>query len=383
MRIVFDEPLIERKLEKRLDSPKIIHSKILSKRLSHGRNIDIDIMDFSQTRTGSHKSIKAKHALDYVDNRGKNIALLITSGNAKKAFDIEAEYHPIQVINFMTNVRKYIDVQDLGKNRYSVVVKLPDRWFTPKKLENFWRKLVTERIFEGREIRNYKRNRDYNKLIKILDRRFYNYQDAVAVTNISDYSDDVPYCIDEIVEEINEYDYCIVPIGIGELFSGFQKARKKAIGFLEGRLFNKPAKLIGVTSYANPLSPYKRKNSDANKLDTAKPGREHSLIVGRAGKETYFCSLPNEAIDAAYGLLDGKVRVEEHKDLRTSLTGAVGCGVLLNKDNLHLYSDGIEIKNTYRFENKEFEPYKKERAMEPLFIEEGSRVLIVNTGGYE
>lgn len=373
-----------KRLEKSLDGPEVFHSGILSRKI--GRRVKIDIMDFSQTRTGSHKGIKARHGLHYVNCKGGDYALVITSGNAGDAYDRMSMYYDIQVVKFVNKnrTRKLIDIDEIGegrfgKDRYGITVQLPNKWFDSRPLERFWRKLIRGKIWK------YKNNQEFDRLTQIVNENRLNPLNAFDVTNIRSYDKKgkSPYLIPEIEHAVKKYDYCFVPYGSAELFSGFQEAAS-------GLWFSKPV-LLAVTSYENPVSLPKQKKSvngfrlrkkhrksHADKLDTPRIGDEHRRSVAMADKRTYFCSLPDKLIDRAYKSM-GLVR-SENENLRTTPTGSICLGVF-DKENVEYLKRGIRIKNTYRFDPREIEFYKKKLVMKPLVIKPKSRVLIVNTGG--
>jgi len=375
---------LEQNLDK--DSPGMpIHSRTLSKKVGCG--INMDIMDFSQTRTKSHKGLKARHGLNYVAKKGGDYALIITSGNAGPAFGIVSEDYDIQVVKFVNKnmVRKLINITELGQNkqgqgRYGITIRLPNKWFTPKKLQKFWKKLI-----KGKK-RGYRNDSEFNRLIEVIEQRGLDAFNAFDVTNVRDYcKKGNPYLIPEIKKAVKKYDYIFVPLGSGELFSGFQEAAKKL-------WFSKPV-LVGVTSNKNPLSlaqqkksgggfriRKKHRKSHADKLDTPKIGRGHIRNVSLANKKTYFCGLKDKLIDKAYDSMD-LVR-KEHGNLQTTKTGSICLGVL-NKENVYYFGerDGIEVQNTYGFTEKPITFYKKQLVEKPLIIKPKSKILVVNTGG--
>ncbi len=376
-----------KRLEKSLDSPEIFPSKILSKKI--GRGIKIDIMDFSQTRTGSHKGIKARHGLDYVNKKGGDYALIITSGNAGHAFDIVSrdDGYDIQVVKFVNKnvMRKPINITNLGqdrsgKDKYGITIRLPKGWFTPKKLERFWKRLIQEKKKE------YRDNKEFGNLLNIINGNGLNPLNAFDVTNIRNYDKKgkSPYSsIPEIKHAVREYDYIFSSLGSAEFFAGWQEAANRL-------WFSKPV-LVAVTSYENPVSlaqqkksvngvrlRKKHRKSHADKLDTPKIGDEHRRSVAMADERTYFCSLPDRLIDKAYKSM-GLVR-REHPDLRTTPTGSICLGVL-NKEYVEYLDRGIRVMGTYGFDVKCNEICKKELVMKPLIIKPRSKVLIVNTGG--
>ena len=366
------------KIEKSLDGPEIIESRGLSKKI--GKGIKVDVMDFSQTRTKSHKGIKARHGLDYVNKKNGDYALIITSGNAGPGFDIVSRNYDIQVVKFVNPniMRKPINITELGagrdcKNRYGITIRLPNGWFGSKKLEKFWKKLVL-----GKK-KKYKNNPEFDKLIEIVYGSRLNPFNAFDVTNIIDYNKKgkSPYLIPEIQEAVKEHNYCFVPYGSGELFTGFQEASSKL-------WFGKPV-LVAVTSNGNPLSwnklqrpSTKYRKSHADKLDTAKMGAEHLKTIAMSDKRTYFCSLNDKLIDKANGSMN--LVKKERKNLTTTSTGSIGLGVL-NKENVKYSNEGIEVKGTYRFNKQEINFYERLLRKEPLIIKPGSKILIVNTGG--
>ena len=136
------------RLENNLDSPRILSAKKLGNVIDN--KVQVDVMDFGNTRTKSHKGIKAKHGLDYVQSKGGDYALIITSGNAGPAFDVVSkDYENIQVVKFVNKglIRKPINIIELGKDKqgkdkYGITIQLPDKWFNSKQLKSFWKKVI-------------------------------------------------------------------------------------------------------------------------------------------------------------------------------------------------------------------------------------------------
>jgi len=359
-------------LERKLYYPVIWHSDFISKRFK----VRADIMDFSQCYFQSHKGIKARNALDYVEEKGGDIALAISSGNFSDALDLEAWNRDVQPVSFISGLKKPLEVEELGDGRYSVRLKLPDKWLSPKQLEKLWKKIIERKAGEYTKDRRFVSN--YFKLIKVLEQKGLDYKNSFAVTNISDYSDEIPY-YDSLKQELNDavrgYDVIFVPIGIGELFRGFQIAKKR-----------RKTSLVGVTSSANPFAfncifeSEIKKKSDADKLDTLKPGKEHRIIRASADPKTYFSTIDNDYIDAGCGLYNTLVREEaREKGMKTkaSLTSGITLGALMYACN----SDNQRSLPCYFFREKPLEFWKKYPIKDNLKIKEGEKILIVNTGG--
>lgn len=374
------------------DYPKILPSRTLSEKV--GKGVRVDVMYFGEL---SHKTEKAEHGLKYVDRKGGECALILTSGNAGVAFDVKSkEYEDIQVIKFVNKdrTRKLIDIKHIGKDgfgkdRHGVIIRLPDRWFDASQLEKFWKKIIKGSKNPFSIVRKYRDNREFNKLIEIFEARGLDPLKAFDVTNIRSYDKNgkSPYKIPEIKRAVREYGYIFIPYGSGELFSGFQESADYFWNFLF-----KHAVLVAVTSYRNPLSltklrqpdyackPRKRhRKSHADKLDTPRIGKEHRRNVAMADERTYFCSLNDQIIDRAYKLMKNVI-AREHKGQKTTPTGSICTGVFDEK-NTQYSREGIEILKTYRFDPGEIYFYRKYLKLQPLIIKPRSKVLIVNTGG--
>ncbi len=136
--------------EKLNDEPRIFHSGKLSRIAKHG--IKVDVMYYPNT----HKLKKARHGLDYVEDKKGDYALIITSGNAGPAFDDVArdENYNIQVVNFVNKDRakRLISVKKIGgdiegRKRHNITIRLPNgfsgsKWLGTKELEKFWKYLI-------------------------------------------------------------------------------------------------------------------------------------------------------------------------------------------------------------------------------------------------
>ncbi len=383
------------KLEKtvrKIYNPRIVHSGALEKKFVGRKKINLDVMDFGDTRVeeigitgrrnyfvGTHKGIKAEHALDYVDYSGRNYALLITSGNAGKAFDIEGKYHPnLQVVKFM-NKGKLVDVNVGETGRADISIRLPNKWMNAdkKELEKFWKRLIAGRNFGI--IRKYRKSADFEELASFVDEAG-DYESAVDVTNIDDYiskDEKYPYLISQIKDAVKYYDCIIAPIGIGELAFGLVKARENLRGLIKGKLFNKPAKLLFVTGKANPFAFKSNSKSDACMLDTPKPGKAHWKLrkEGVYDRGIYFCSLDDEKINIANGRLNALV--EQGLNMKTSSTGSMCFGVFNDVKS----QKGNIVIPAYRFREDLMKSFNGVSTKKDYVINPRDRVCVVNTGG--
>lgn len=362
-----------------VEAPRIIYSNELSDIVSEriGKRVHIDILDMGTSRYGSHKGPKAEQAMEYISANGGGSALLITSGSAKKAYELAAENYPnIQVVSFMERSKmgsdRLIDIKPLANGRQSICIGLPDRWFTPKTLEDFWEDLIKGDDSRFVEIGEYTCADDYSRLVDWI--KGNDYEKGFDVTNTSDNYLPNPYYYpygDVFLKGLKEHDLVLAPVGIGEFFSGILKVMERIPG--------ECAQLLGVTTYANPLSLERASKSLAHKLDTPRAGQEHlgiiadSFYLKQQGRTVNFKGISDCEIRWAYDMYKHVIE-KEHPDLATSPTGSCSLGALMNaKESI----DCIEISGTYRWNLN----YPSSKIIEPICIPEGARILVTNTCG--
>ncbi len=371
------------------DKPRIIHSKELSDIISErvGRRVEIDIFDLSTSPYRSHKGPKAEQAMEFMAANGGGAALLITSGSAKKAFEKASEkYSNVQVVNFMEQSKmgsnELIHIIDGENGHPSVSIALPNIWFNPETLQTFWKDLIRGDDSVFPQIARYKGARDYSMLVDLVEEN--GYERGLDVTNVSNYNLPNPYYypyMDAIVKGFTDYNLFLAPVGIGEFFSGIQGIMKRISG--------KCAQLLGVTSYANPMSLEDADKSLAHKLDTPMFGHEHVDVAAAAyhlklkhGRVNNFKGVSDKEIRWAYDLYQ-QVIENEHKDVLTSETGCASLAALMDAVK---GVDGLEVLGTHRNVPGIRRHYLKDRAVitEPLVIknDEGPvKILVTNTCG--
>lgn len=376
----------------------------LVKELVGDRSIQVDVLDFSQTGVEeidnnrrktiyvrTHKGHKAEKALKHVEEQGGNFAVIVTSGNAGHACDVEANYHPdIQVIKFMNNARKPVSVIDNGYDNPSVSIKLPDIWLTSGELERFWKTLIAGNLAW------YKENSDFDILLKLIEDRKLDPDKVVDVTNALDYSNEPPYMdLPEAQAVVDNYVHGFCPLGSAELARSLQK-----LAIDRGSSI----KLACNTGFASPCSLEQRAFSSAKMLDTPRAGRAHVELMQNANAGTYFCSLPDAKIDEAYRVMNGLIRRGKLGNLRTSPSASISFAPFIGAKH---YLGGtlreLVLAGVYRLR----EDFVKDFALEGLFeqcggklaklinqetlnesailqsyvINPGEKVCIINTGG--
>lgn len=379
--------------------------EVLSKNFTKGiEGILIDIMDFSNTRNGlgiigTHKGLKAEQALKYVAEMGGHFALIITSGNAGHAFDMESVYHlespgspGIQIIKFMKDTKGLIDINHSNGNYQnpSITIKLPDKWMTPKKLENFWKNFKNDSISPWRHSKVYEKDENYNDLLTLIKNKGLDFKKSHDVTNFLDFSKENPYLIPEIERAVEDYDHCIVQVGSGELALAFLEARKNLRGF-KGGLGNKPANLLFVTGIDNPFYPdvftgqsLKGMDGSASMLSTPKLGRAHLELRRMAldDKGVYFCGLGDSNIEKANGKLNSLIERDPagyvFGDIRTSTTGSSSFGAL---DKAKPYRGRLDVLGAYKFQSHWASSFRSVLNFKDYAIKSGESVCMVNTGG--
>jgi hypothetical protein len=338
--------------------PKIINSNIISGKTG----LDVKVLDFSNLPSGSHKYYKAESACNQIQEMGGGYALLITSGNAGKAFDLVAKDYPnAQVIKFVDETQisnKNISI-DKQESQFLVKLRAPPLWMDGTDLGIYWRKQL-ERFPELKEL-TYKLNTQKN--LKI--------QNAFNVTNCIDFGNKTNPYFESLKDYFNlfldKYDYVFAPIGSGELFSGLQKVCKNK---------NIKTQLIGVTTKIHPLS--NQKNSDekgiASKLNSPRFCRGLGAVVsqGYEGNSSVYFANDRETSNAYETLISSGL------DLETSLSGSISLAPILSAKTNNSSFDSYLFKSIF-YNGKNLE----ELALNSIQLNKKDKILVVNTGGRE
>ncbi len=357
------------------DKVKVFPSSVLSEKLG----LDISIMDFE------HKKLKARDAFDYAEEAGYEVVVAITSGNYGGALDLESISRNVQPVSFTGNMEEPMELIELGNGRYGVRFRLPDKWFTSKQLEKYWKKIAKGSRLSRKNIREIIACPEYRQFMKSLAKREINPRKVKAVTNFCDWPNKDPYYIPEVRDVLRNNNTVILPNGSSELLLTFLKANNSLWWWNKARIIacTSPANIFADSYVFDGII---EEGSEADKLDLLRPGEANWMARALANKRTYFATIPRTQTFAGYGVYKSHVK-EENSGINASLTSAICAGALL-----YAHDNGMELPNTYRFEHLDkysnflvdkrgLNIWKKYPVYRKCSFKPGEKVCIVNTGG--
>ncbi len=359
--------------------PWFVYSKYLSKKTG----LEIWILDYGGTSTGTHKFPKFIEPVKNARDEGKEIYLFLNPIVDSREKDVKnpsrgsgidaaelavAAYHPdaqvVEVVHSPTPKFTLENVSEKNPERKRVIWGLD--------LENeFWGKERLENHFANIMGTTYKANVEGGIAAHdFLRQRGLDFGKCVDITNLEDYA-----CYmysPKQVEEFGRFDYEVGSVGSGE----------RALGAIIS-LKDKKTKHILVVPYSHTLDPFHfDKETDAKRLQSSFEVETHNKIkqisdnnpkiLYKTFGETFGGKKAQELILDPAAKADGQ-------NIVTGPDGAAAFTILrgaFDLPNIRCKSPGkgLRIFNVNNFSNGAF------NYLNNAYIPLGSSVLIVNTG---
>lgn len=369
-------------LERKVYEPETEPRLLYSPSLSNETELEIYVLDYSNTDVHTHKLEKALETVNQAKENNKRIIFFISpyfvkrkdsKGSGRDALELASavNYPESQVISFVHSKKPYFKIEPIHpyfpNSRQSVEVGIDlSRFVSPEDLGSFFYNAVKG---EMNSLKEFLESRD----LEPLNRKTY-----VAATNLLDFLEEHNvYCYsDDLVNELKKFDFTAGSAGTGERARGQIKS-------IEGK---KPFHII-VVSKGHALDPFhKFTRVGLSKIETPYFIEEHRRLVEEASKRenVIFKFVTQSEVLTAKKLFADKL-VEEHSELRprvrTSPDGAVGFSILRSKyESIHgsyFTEKGLRVLNTYRFSKDYFDHKGIEKG---IVVPYGSKVCIINTG---
>jgi len=330
-------------------TPELIQSHYLSAKTG----LNIWVLDYSCTDTGTHKLKKAIASVQKAKEQGKNFLLHInpvvdsrwnSNGSGSDALELASavdypESQPVNIVHRNKNSNEprfkseYISPKFRGRKRLTYGLDLNE----------FWGKERLEEYFQD-----------------ILG-------DCVDITNLKDCS--CYHLSKEMIERLKENEiHCLIsPTGTAESTLG-------QIESIDG-LIHMP-----VIPQGHVLDPFHRyEEGNAKRVLTRFKVDTHDRLVQRAidNKHILFKTVGLYADEYAKGLFERAIK-QDKLGMKTGYDGAIGFSVLRERDNPehkdYFTDTGLKIFNSYLASKAGF---NYQRDIELPF---GSNICIVNTG---
>lgn len=356
---------------KLITDPILLYSPYLSKKTG----LNISILDYSQTSTGTHKIQKAVKSVQEAKQKNKNVFLFINSivdsredsnGSGIDALELaSAVYSPESyVVSIVHSESPYIKPEPINedfpdrKKRIVFGIDLNEFW-SKEKLEDYFKDVIYGRVdFDNGQVEKGK---------SILGEKF-NCVDLTNLENCSCYN-----YSEDLVKKLKDFDYLIGSAGTGE----------RALGQISS-VKSRRLKHMIVFPFGHVLDPYHRQEeSDSKRVQAKFRVKTHDKLLEESVDR-------DDIIYKTAGLFFGGEQAKEmfvepaiEKDgfnMVSGSDGAIGFSILKQKDNPehknYFNEKGLKVFNTHKVSEKGLFNYIDDTTTIPY----GSEICIINSG---
>lgn len=351
--------------------PLLLYSPYLSRKTG----LELWILDYSYTSTGTHKLIKSIKSVQEARKKERGIFLFInpvvdlrkdSNGSGVDSLELaSAVYYPkSQIISVVNSKKTYLKPEPINKDfpygRKRIVLGLDlNKFWGKERLEDYFKDIISGKImFDKKQVKETR---------EILEKKGLKVENCVDLTNLDDCG---CYVYSEgLVKRLKDFNYLVGSAGTGE----------RALGQIES-IKNERLKHIIAIPNGHPLDPFHRyEKSDAKRIQTRFRIKTHNKLLEESLER-------EDIIYKSVGLFGGRKAketfvdkvVENGLNIKSSPDGAIGFTILRERNNPkhehYFNNNGLKVFNTHKASETGF------NYIYNTLIPYGSKVCIINTG---